>query len=137
MRALLAALLLALPASAETIGWRTDVTDGFDTFELCTDAGCDAIGYSRWHAPLHQFGDVYVYRADVELAPGVRHWIRARTLSGVAMPINPIRIWCSPWDFSGDGFIGIIDYLRWMIGGFEGGLEGRTNLSAVYAERCR
>ena len=80
---------------------------------------------------------MWLHVADVTMHPGTRYWVRGIDNAVAVEPSNPVRIWCSPWDFSGDGFIGIIDYLRWMIGGFEGGLEGRTNLSAVYAERCR
>ena len=140
---LIAALLVAIAyaglARGEVVTWAVPADDPLETFELCTAAGCDPIGFTRFHDAQNALGDVFLYQSDVELDPGVRAWVRGLRggVGGVPVePTNPIRIWCSPWDFSGDGFIGIIDYLRWMIGGFEGGLEGRANLSRVYAERC-
>lgn len=136
--------LLALPASSEPIGWRVPVADPVDTFELCDDSGapCRQIGYSRWHAPLHADGDTYVYRADVELAPGVRAWVRGVDSAGAPVePSNPARIWCSPWDFGGDGVIGAGDFATYLwrsvLGRELGGAPERANLLRVFAETCR
>lgn len=127
MRTFLIILLIAFPASGEVIGWRTDATDVVDTFELCGDGPCVQIGYSRWHAPFHKSGDVYVYRADVELKPGVQYWVQTKRNEVVILPDNMDRIWCSPWDFNGDGIVGAFDLSRWLFSWFFGG--GATSIN--------
>jgi len=142
MRAVLAALLLAMPASAEPIGWRVPVAEPVDTFVLCSDsAPCVSIGYSRWVASRHPDGPMHVYRAEVDLAPGVRAWVEGVTPDGAVVPTDLSRIWCSPWDFSGDGVIGAGDFAAYLgrrVRGLDaGGAREFANLLRVFAEACR
>jgi len=142
VRALLAALLLALPASAEPIGWVVPVDEPLDSFVLCSDSSeCVSIGYSRWVAPRHPLGPMHVYRAEVELEPGVRAWVEGRTPDGAVVPADLSRIWCSPWDFTGDGEIGARDFATYLgrrVRGLDaGGAREFANLLRVFAEACR
>lgn len=135
------ACLWAIPAASEPIFWATSVDDDYAWFEICVEASpkpaCKPIPYARWQEPANLLGDMWLHVAEVDLEPGVRAWIEGVGAVGRDGPSNPYRIWCSPWDFTADGYVGIWDYLRWMVTGFEGGTEAQRNLRGTFARECR
>lgn len=141
--AALATIAYASLARGEPVTWAVPADETLDTFELCTDAGCAPLAFARWHVPDHELGDVWLYRADAALEPGVRAWVRGRE-GGVGGPVvdpaSDARVWCSPWDFTGDGTVGARDYARYLgrllLGREQGGAGERAELMRVFSHTC-
>lgn len=117
-------LILATPAFGEPVTWATPFDTTLEDFELCIGNSCNPIGFTRWHESDGEYGDSWRYIADVNLTPGIRARVRGITPDGYEEPVNPVRIWCSPWDLNADNVVGAPDLGRWMFGWFFGGAPG-------------